>query len=344
VTTRMTENRRLKPMAVAIGVGALVLVSVLVIILGTRFSTPSVIPPVAVNSADWEPFSGPDLPGGGPIVEIMTDVLETAGFEPNVSFTTWNSAEERVATGSVFGAFPMVSSESRKDRMLFSSSLMEFEYVLFVRAGDPHVPNSSSELRNLRVGGIDGYDYWPEFEDAVTEVDRYATTVAALAALVAGEIDVLAEAEIVGMTALRTPELSIDLNEVEILDEDAGWARFKEHLYFVMPPFQESRPVLERINRAIATVKKTPAYAERIASMLSEEQDRISLVRPEIGLVPMYDAEGTVIGESPTGVTGRILQWPERAAEGEFAKVKLANGPFAGRIGWVEIRFVEVLD
>lgn len=298
--------------------------------------------PVVVLSGDWVPFSGLDLPGGGPLVEIMSEVLAAAGFEPHVSFTTWEAAEVRVVAGAAFGAFPLVRSENREQRLSFSSALMTFDYVLFVRAGDPNAPTTATDLASLRVGGIEGYDYWHELEEAAGELVRYPSTAAALLALAAGEIDVLAEGEISGLATLGSPELPVDAHDIAVVASTASWARSTESLHFVMQSTQDARAALERIDSAIAEVKKSPDYARWIARLVSEDADRITLVNATGGLVDVHDEAGAVIGESPTGVRGVVLRWPAPGVAENRVKVKLANGPLAGRIVWVDLRFVEV--
>lgn len=341
---RRSQHLRRRSLGIAAAVCLLVFVGVLVVLLGMRTSTPATVRPVAVLSGDWAPFSGEDLPGGGPMVEIMTDILQSAGFDPQVSFTTWGSAEERVAEGSAFGAFPLVSSENRRDRLLYSDSLMAFDYVLFVRPGDAEAPASSADLADLRVGGIDGYDYWTELDAAVDDIIRYPSTAAGLLALAEGEIDVLAEGEIPGMTALADPHLAIDATDITVLDVDERWARSTENLYFVMPRSDDAERALERLNVAIGHVKNTPEYTMRTAGLTSTGQDWVRLVNPEGGLVPLQDAAGTVIGESPVGVNGIVMQWPDDVDTSRRVQIKVGNGPFEARIVWVDMRLVEVTE
>ena len=332
--------------------GALVAVvaatGVLAIFFAFRSDTAPQVRPVVVLSGEWAPYTGSDLVDGGPVAQLMTGVLESAGYEAQLHFTTWDAVDQRVASGSAFGGFPLVRSEARERDLLHSDALMSFDYVLFARAGEPQ-PASADELAGLRVGGIDGYDYWSELEDAADEILRFPTTAAGLRALAAGDIDLLAEGLVPGNAVLASPDFEVDATDLIPLDADEAWARSTQGMHFVMPRRNESEKVMELINQAIADVKGTNDYAALLASFDASPTDQIAL--GQVGtVVELRGADGSVIGYTPAGVRGTVIGWPDGidgaiadSAAAALVQLKLDSGPFAGRIVWVAMKDVEVL-
>lgn len=328
-------------------VGVLTFTGFVVIALVIRGDRPPQIRPVAVASGEWAPFVGSDLPNGGPVAEIMGDVLQQAGYEPQLTFSSWSAVDQRTAEGSVFGGFPLVGSAERSARMILSEPLLSFDYVLFVRADDTVKPTSAEELRGLRVGGIAGYDYWRELEDAATEIVRFDTTVDGFEALQRGDIDVFAEGEASGYVALESPDLALDAAQFEVLPGDDAWVRSTQHLYFMMPRSSDAERALERIDESIALVKRSPDYRRLLIELQPHSRVSDRVVLRGTALVPLSDADGDVVARTPPGVIATVLEWPENlgadGTDGALVRVKLGDGPHAGRILWVPASNLEVV-
>jgi polar amino acid transport system substrate-binding protein len=346
--TRRRGWRRWRSLLAAVLVSALAATGILAIFFAFRGDTAPQVRPVVVLSGDWAPYTGSELADGGPVARMMTDVLEAAGFEAQLHFTTWDAVDQRVSSGSAFGGFPLVFSEARNATLLYSDSLMSFDYVLFARAGEPQ-PSSADELVGLRVGGIEGYDYWPELNTAANEIIRFPTTEDGLRALASGEISLLAEGVVPGRAALASPDFDVDAAALVPLASDAPWARSTQGLHFVMPRRAESEKAMKVINEAIAEVKKSDDYAALLSSFETSTTDEVSLGTPG-SMVQLLGVDGSVTGFSPAGVQGSVLAWPvgldgadAETSAAALVQLKLQSGPFAGRIVWVPLRDVEVL-
>ena len=196
---------------------ALVISAVLVLI-GSRFASTPASPaqPILVASGDWEPFVGPDLPGGGPVAAVVTEVLQRQGYAPEVGFTTWPLALQRTEEQSVVATFPFVGTASRRADYLLSDPLLDFDYRLFVRRDDEVAAaiSSAADLETLRVAHIAGYEYWAELVDAVPSFIEYASKEAAFDALASGEVDVVGDGGVV-----RTMGAGESFGEIALLHD-----------------------------------------------------------------------------------------------------------------------------
>ncbi|HWK19369.1 MAG TPA: transporter substrate-binding domain-containing protein [Microbacteriaceae bacterium] len=297
--------------------------------------------PVLVLSGEWAPYSGPDLDGGGPAIRILTDVLEQSGYSPTVQYTTWAAIEDRLVSGAVFGGFPLASSESRRSELLLSDPLIEFEYVLFIRASDASTAGAAT-LDGLRAGGVAGYDYWPELEDA-TAIQRFPTTFAGLQALADGEIDVFAEGRLAGWAAAGDPDNNLDANAFAVLERSAAWARSTESLVFAMPRRPGNEAVLDQINAAISAYRGGTEHAKHLALLHDGPAQLVTLDAATGSTVPLRDVSGAIVGMTPSGTAARVLAWPPRSAQGTpssddaLTEVKLIDGPAPGGVYFVAV-------
>lgn len=341
-------QRRWRSLVAALTVGILVFSGFLVIAFAVRGDRPPQVRPVAVLSGEWEPFVGSNLPNGGPVAEIMADILQQVGFNAYLDFASWGAVDQRTAEGSVFGGFPLVASANRAARMLVSEPLLSFEYILFIRSDDD-LPTSGDDLAKLRVGGIAGYDYWDELSAVAGEIQRFDTTGDGFEALARGEIDVFAESRTSGFVALRAPDLHLDAAMfIEVPSEDP-WARSTQSLHFMMPKGPVSRDVLDRINTVIAEVKKTPEYRQMLRAIEPDSsQDTVVVKDGGAGLVPLRNPEGSNAGFTLPGTNGIVLEWPEgmdgagKVDPEARAMVKLLDGPNAGRIVTIAVDMLAI--
>lgn len=284
------------------------------------------------------------------MVQVMREVLASAGYEAQVDFMTWAQVDQRTESGAVFGGFPLVLSESRDERMLHSDPLFSAEYVLFTRAHDPQAPRAATDLAGLRVGGVTGYDYWAELDDAANELIRFDSTADGFDALLNGDIDVFAEGLLPAQIVLADPVLAFDESYFEVVASEQSWARSLEDLRFMMPRTSEAERALERINAALAEFQASSEYAELVETLEIETHQRDQVViNSETNPVELYLDDRLVIGRTPNGTTGTVQEWPsgyrEQNANPELlVRVKLDSGPFAGRIVWVNAAEVEIVQ
>ncbi|WP_329106937.1 transporter substrate-binding domain-containing protein [Micromonospora sp. NBC_01699] len=351
----MTPNSRrlsalLKPLrswAPALVLVAAVVVATGIVAIGLRGSPTTPSRAVLVSSGSWAPFVGPELPSGGPVTRLVVEVLSRSGYSPEVRYTSWSLAEEQVAAGATVGAFPLVGSESRRTDFLLSDPLVDFEYVLFYnrRNGEPTV-SSAADLGALRVGAIDGYDYWGELESAVDEFVRFGSALEGFRALADGRIDVLAEGLLSGRAVLADPSFAGDAADFGHLPGDNPLVHSMEGLYFMMADSNEAATVMARFNATLAKMRQSQEYEDIVADLEPSGRREVTLIPVGgTGLVELLDQDGKLVLLAPKGTRAQVLAWPEAfgASPGPppdriLVRVKVTNGPAQGRVLHVDAR------
>lgn len=328
------------------------LAAVLVVAL-TRLSLSPTQParPVVLASGSWEPFVGPDLPGDGPLARIVTEVLQREGFDPQVRFSSWDLADERTERGQVFGSFPWIGSQARQERYLLSDDLFTFRYALFYSQDafpEPPQIDDRSDLEQLNVGIVSGYDVWDELEDAVDEFAEYPTAEAAFDALNRGDIDLLPEGLLPGRAIAeeRAPR-------VQVVDQEGdGLLGATERLYFMMPRTPEAAEFMPRFNDALAEVKQTQLYAD-VEVALGSTSNVVELAPAAadelVVLLEHADADAPHL-LAPPGTTALVLEWPAAFTTGPagpadddvFVEVRVLDGPARGRVVFVDARSIRL--
>lgn len=320
--------------------GLFCILMVLIAVLMVRIQPPRAAQSVQVITSDWQPYVDTTVDQGGAVGEIVVSVLAGSGYNAQVAYDTWNSGLDRVNQGTAFGIFPMVKSESRSEVFEYSDPLVDYSYVLFKRRGT-EVPEAvlSGDLSGMRVGVIDGYDYWPELDESGATFKDYPTTVAGFEALSNDEVDFVAESDIVGNATLKGQKFDGDAHEFDIVRGDNPALSSTDSVYFLIRKSKLSGDVMKKFNEALAEYKRTERYGELVAN-LEGTTDTVTFAGES--LINVESDTGEPLGTVPPGITGRVLQWPADLKPGEMLRIKMLDGPLSGRIGFVRLEDIEV--
>lgn len=329
---------------------SVVLVAAAAVVVAALRGSPAAPPrPVLVASGSWAPFVGPDLADGGPVARIVTETLRRSGYTPEISYTTWPLAEERVDSGASVGVFPLVGSAGRREKFLLSNRLVDFEYGLFYHrgAGEPRI-TAAADLAKLRVGSVAGYDYWKELESAVGDFVEYKSTLDGLRALAHGDVDILAEGLLSGRAALADPSFEGDAADFAYIRGESPLVHSVEGLYFMMADTPEATDVMRQFNTELTKFKQSDDYRRLVAALTPSESAEVTLEPVgTTGLVELLDANGSVVLLAPRGTRAKVLAWPTEFTGVDagpparsLVKVKITNGPAQGRMLYVDARAV----
>ena len=110
--------------------------------------------PVKLASSEWEPFIGPNLQNDGPVAEIVTEAMQRMGYQPEISYASWELIQEQASRAEVLGAFPLILSNERQENYYASDSILEFEYVLFYNV---NTIQAAEEIET--VSDLQGHNY-----------------------------------------------------------------------------------------------------------------------------------------------------------------------------------------
>lgn len=331
---------------------AAVLATLAVIIAGIRLSPTRPDRPITIATAEWAPYVSDDLPHSGPIAHIVQLTLAQQGYRATVDFSTWNLALSRAGQGQAFAAFPMVASAERDAEFLRSDPLMEFEYVLFHDTTRP-LPDlgEATALADLNVARIAGYDYWPELDEASGDYVEYDTSEAAFLALEAGDVDLVPEGRLAGEALLLSPDVALDAARFVPVDGDEPWLHSTQGLHLLVADDGAGAALIKDFNESLARVKRTPEYRAAIASLTSPRGNHeVRVARTEGSLPLLVDEDGVAIAMLPVGTRAAVLTWPDSVGSGVTsagplrAEVKVTSGPARGRVGFVDLARIELVD
>lgn len=322
--------------------GVVCILSVLASLLMLRLQPPRAAQSVQIKTSDWDPYVTTSDENGGVVGDIVLSVLASSGYNGQVSFDTWDSGLQKVQEGTVFGVFPMVKSASRLENYEYSDPLVDYRYVLFKRK-DYNVTQAMQrgDFNGVRIGKIDGYDYWAELDNSGAEFSNYSSPAEGFKALQNKEVDLLAESDLVGNAILRSAAFEGDSGMFDILEGNAAALSSEDSVHFLIRKNKQSRAVIDRFNKSLAEYKKTDRYREQI-SMLKGVPERVRLIGD--GLIDIRDESGKLLGSLPAGVSAQVLVWPDDLKEEQEVKIKMLTGPLAGRTGFVNLESVEVND
>ncbi|WP_369371423.1 substrate-binding periplasmic protein [Promicromonospora sp. Populi] len=330
---------------------AVVVIATTIIVIGIRTAPPGPAKPVVISTSEWAPYVDPSAQSGGPVTEVVTEVLRRAGYQPEIRYTSWSLVESGVESGTSAAAFPLVTSASRSERFIASEPLVQFEYVLFYdrRAGEPEI-TTEEDLSTLRVGAVAGYDYWPEIDRAVSDWVEFDSTLSGFEALASGEIDVLAEGRVAGQALAAGPQFSGDAADIDYIRADSPLVRSAQGLHLMVARTDEAATFVDAFNRELVEFQQTEEYQELLGGLDGSVAALVELEPfTSDGLVELLDERGRTILLAPRGTGATVLDWPAEftnaaAPESEppLVQVKITTGPATGRVVFVDSRAITI--
>lgn len=114
---------------------------------------------VHLANGAWEPYQGPDLPGGGPATRIATAAFTSQGWHVDYHYMPWARGERLARQGRLDGTLVYSPTEERRRRFLFSDPVLFLENRLFHHVERPVSWRTPKDLEGLTIGGVLGYDY-----------------------------------------------------------------------------------------------------------------------------------------------------------------------------------------
>ncbi|MCI0399873.1 MAG: transporter substrate-binding domain-containing protein [Gammaproteobacteria bacterium] len=119
-----------------------------------------------LTASTWPPYTGPQLPENGLVVNLVTSALTRAGYTTSITFDTWPRSLEGTKIGVndvITGAW---HSDERAKYRTFSQPFIINEIKFITRKDRPIVYNNLEDLRGRVIGVVRDYAYGPEFDNA----------------------------------------------------------------------------------------------------------------------------------------------------------------------------------
>ncbi|HAA02110.1 MAG TPA: hypothetical protein DCE18_01920 [Syntrophobacteraceae bacterium] len=118
---------------------------------------------------EFPPYNYLDDSGNviGSSTEIVTEVLQRMGFQANIKLLPLNRAYREAADGKVAILMTFAKNAEREKDLFFTEALASIEVVFFKRKADHIRWNELSDVKDFRVGYVQGYDYGGTMMDAI---------------------------------------------------------------------------------------------------------------------------------------------------------------------------------
>ncbi|MEO0400766.1 MAG: transporter substrate-binding domain-containing protein [Pseudomonadota bacterium] len=121
---------------------------------------------LTVVADDWPPFSGSALPNGGMSLDVISTVLQRAGYKVETQVVPW----ARIMSGARSGEFDVIGSlfedADMKKFVSYGDPFFSTDVRLVQPAGGTHRFTSVAALRPFSIAVGDGFVYQDEFDRA----------------------------------------------------------------------------------------------------------------------------------------------------------------------------------
>lgn len=187
---------------------ALLCVAVNFCILGVSAAAELVLPKqIEISAGEWSPFLGAELPDYGLTARLISDVFAELDIAVEWVFMPWPRAMHDTAHGKYAATAVWLLTPDRAERFHYSSTVLEEQHVFFHLRQTPFRWQNLSDLKGMRVGGLHGFSYGHEFDQAVAAGHIQTALVGSntqnFQRLALGRVDVVVEEMNVGYFLLR---------------------------------------------------------------------------------------------------------------------------------------------
>lgn len=169
-------------------------------------------------------YIGEDGRVTGTSTEILIAVLKRMGYEADIQLLPWNRAYHRAASGEAAILYTFSKNAQREDHFFFTDGLASIEIVFFKRKSDSITWEELTDVKDLRIGYVDGYNYG----DTMMEALRQAATLHPIAKHIFTGCPLLArKGQLPASPSSANPRADVRLHEGQLPARaiDAGWGR-----------------------------------------------------------------------------------------------------------------------
>ncbi|WP_286785993.1 MULTISPECIES: substrate-binding periplasmic protein [Pseudomonas] len=163
---------------------------------------------VVLTNGEWAPYLGQQLPHNGVASRIVSKAFAIEGVQVKWEFLPWARALHLAEQGQRAGTAVWLRSPERDTQFYVSTEVVSSGYSLFHRKGETLNWQRVADLRGLRIGGINGYDYGADFQRAEQsgelKVVRLPSEEQGLRMLLANRLDVFPIDPVVAMDLLHS--------------------------------------------------------------------------------------------------------------------------------------------
>lgn len=218
---------------------------------------------VIVLGADpWCPYNcDPDSENPGYMVEIAREALAPFGHEVEYVTVSWARGIRQAELGQINGVIGAVPEEVPE--FIFGPSIGTSQDSMVFRSGEAIPLEQFSEMEGLRIGAINGYEYYGPVNDYIQansndrDLVQYTSGDDALEQnlrkLAAGRLDIVAEVRAVIDYSIQTIGLEGQFEVVVAEDPDEIFIAFS-------PALETSQTYADQLSEGVQLLRDTNRY------------------------------------------------------------------------------------
>ncbi len=187
----------------------------------------------------------------GIVVDIVRDVCEKIGIEPDIKVLPWKRALMDAKTGRVYGLFAMFRTPERTEFLYYPDTPVSYEKgIVVARKNSGLKVAAMDDLKNLTVGVVHEYSYGKEFDSYKGLKKDYSKDEASLLTKLNGKrMDIAVTTELVFKYTAKKLKMA---DRFEVLD----YVRSNDPLYvgFSKAKGEKARELSEKFGKILKTM------------------------------------------------------------------------------------------
>lgn len=204
-----------------------------------------------------EPFTGPNLPEGGPLTEIVKRALKVQSLDSEVKFADWNEIPAHLPEGNNLG-FPLVKNEERKQKFQYSDVLYPTTSYFYTLESSKTATPSVAAWKGktlCRQRAFDLENARPFIQKYQWKVERPENSDDCMKMLKEGKVDLMPGIDVI-----------FQLHAKRLFGSNKGFApikglSYKSDLYIILDKENpKARPILDAFNKGLSQIKASGEY------------------------------------------------------------------------------------
>lgn len=213
---------------------------------------------VTIATGEFPPYTGKDIPEFGAANEITTKAFLAVGIEPEYVFFPWKRLERDIQNGRQLCSTIWMNTDARKEFALFSQPVIPIRNVVFYNKEQlgTYIYESLDEFAKLKVGGIGGYFYVPDFEKHGIEMEESNSLESLVHKIYLKRIDAFIDDELVGWTVIK----QLYPNELHKFASTPEAVWVSDNMLMCSKKHPDSERIIARFNEGLQIIKDNGVY------------------------------------------------------------------------------------
>ncbi|WP_158006832.1 substrate-binding periplasmic protein [Piscirickettsia litoralis] len=173
---------------------------------------------ITIATGEWPPYTSQTLAGLGHTTTIVTRAFAAMGVGVTYQWKPWKRSYILAENLKVDATMPWWSTAERREKFIYSDPIDSSKTVIWYQKNKPIHFSSVQDLKGLKIGGVIGFSYGSEFDQAVKNklfiYEKTRSVLVTLRKLAAGRLDAFPCSLDVCLSHLKTGSGKSFANEV----------------------------------------------------------------------------------------------------------------------------------